>query len=30
VLAKGPRTGEEFRRDLRETPIETIELRAER
>ena len=30
VLAKGPRTGEQFRRELVETPTETIELRAER
>jgi hypothetical protein len=30
VLAKRPRTGEEFRRELLETPTETIELRTER
>ena len=30
VLAKGPRTGDDFRRELRQMPSETIEIRAER
>ena len=29
VLAKRPRTGDEFRRELRQLPSETIEIRAE-